>query len=372
MTTSSGSTRSGLSPTVPVVCLCAVLLSAGCAARNHYHASKLPPDLLAQPQNNPQMVDLSRLASLPPSSTQIDVGDELKVTIAAGLTPADIVAFPTRVAESGMASIPGLGEVRLVGYEPPEAESVIRAAGIQKGIYNNPHVVVSIERQRQNRVLVMGAVLKQGAVYLPRGSSDLVSALSAAGGLAEDAGVNVEIRYPTPDGSYAPPAPIAEGPGLEAIPAGHTVASPVRMQSIHVDLVSAQMEAGDGYRLPDGSVVMVEKRDPMPVQVLGLVRRPGRYTYPLGQDLRVLDALALASGISSPVADKVFVIRPMAHSADPAVIQLSLAEAKRKGHSNLLLAPGDVVSVEQTPATMLVDAIGLIRFGVGASLNTLF
>ena len=51
------------------------------------------------------------------------------------------------------------------------------------------------------------------------------------------------------------------------------------------------------------------------------------------------------------------------------MIELSLSAAKHSGHENLRLAPGDVVSVEQTPATVALDAIkDLIHFGVGATV----
>ena len=43
-------------------------------------------------------------------------------------------------------------------------------------------------------------------------------------------------------------------------------------------------------------MVMVEKRDPLPVHVIGLVAKPGQITLPANQDLHLLDAIALAGG----------------------------------------------------------------------------
>ena len=46
-----------------------------------------------------------------------------------------------------------------------------------------------------------------------------------------------------------------------------------------------------------------------------------------------------------------------------------MREAKRGGAANLLLAPGDVVSVEETPLTFTVSTIqNFIRFGFSAAI----
>ena len=76
----------------------------------------------------------------------------------------------------------------------------------------------------------------------------------------------------------------------------------------------------------------------------------------------------MAGGIKSPVADKVFVIRRVQGQPEPAVIQVSIAEAKRNGDENLRLASGDLVSVEATPATYFVDTVSTF-FNIGLGLG---
>ena len=101
---------------------------------------------------------------------------------------------------------------------------------------------------------------------------------------------------------------------------------------------------------------------------MGLVRTPNRYDFPIAEDERVTDAVALAGGTSHSVCDKVYVIRRRATGSDTAVIQVSLREAKRNSQANLRLSPGDAVSVEQTPATVMMEALGIVRFGLNGSL----
>ena len=347
-----------------------LVLVSGCATV-HYRASTLPPELQAPPVENPQVVDLSRLAMTPPSSQLIDRGDVLEVTITAGLGKDDTFTFPVRVNDNGEADLPFVGSVALAGLELEAAEAAIAAACIRQRLYRDPHVTVTMKQQRVNRVTVVGAVKKPGIYSLPRGSSDLLAALVAAGGLADDAGTDVEIRQP--NGADPLPNPVADAGKPGVVQAGYSTTETAPTggaQTLRVNLVSAAKAGSGGYYVQDGAVVMVERRDPQPIHVMGLVKNPGRYEFPVAEELRMLDAIALAGGVKSTVADKVFIIRRMTPASEPVLIKASIRKAKRDGSENLRLMPGDVVSVEQTPATILLDAINVIRFAIGASVTS--
>jgi polysaccharide export outer membrane protein len=116
---------------------------------------------------------------------------------------------------------------------------------------------------------------------------------------------------------------------------------------------------------------MVMPQEKQVIHVTGLVAKPNQFELPRNKDIRVLDALAMAGGTNSPVADKVFVIRQVPNEAQPAVIKVSIRAAKRHGDENLLLAAGDLVSVESTPATMTVDTLTKffrVAFGVSGNM----
>ncbi len=110
------------------------------------------------------------------------------------------------------------------------------------------------------------------------------------------------------------------------------------------------------------------------IYVSGLVTRAGQFEIPPKQDIHLLDAIALSGGLSSPVADKVIIIRRLENHPKPITIQASLKKAKKNGLENIRLATGDTISVEQTPETVVVDIFtNLIRFSVGvAGRATLF
>lgn len=317
--------------------------------------------------------------SVPPSDV-IDVGDVIEVTVAASLSATDTVVIPVRINDQGNASLPVIGEMSLAGLDLIGAEAAISGAAVQRGLYRSPQVTVTMKQRRLNRVTVVGAVKTPNVYELPRRSSDLLAAITAAGGLAPDAGADVEIRLPGSDKPVRSPIVADRGRDAEIEPAGHTefeepstTASVRRPKTVTVNLVTATTEGtSKNLYVPDGAVVHIEKRTPTPVHVIGLVGKPGQYEFPLTRPLRVLDAIALAGGTSTPVADKVFVIRKSAKQDEPVLVQLSLKKAKKDGEWNLRLGEGDTVSVEETPSTVVIHALQLIRPGIGMSLGGFF
>lgn len=341
-----------------------LIAACGCAKNHVYKAVSLPPELHAPPVANAQVLDLSRFAGPPTSSSRINPGDVLEVSIAAGLGSEDVTTFPLRITDTGMAVLPEIGQLALAGMELGDAEQAIAAACLHRQLYREPRVTVIIKEPRKNRVTVVGAVEKPGTYELAHGSSYLLEAIVAAGGMSEDAGTNVEIRRP--GGSSA----VVSSPGGSR--PGVRLAS--RMEQAggvdfkRIDLAEVVRQGGTDEYLPDSSAVMIERRQPQPIEVLGLVRKPGQYELPPNQELRVLGAIALTGGLSNAMADKVFVLRTDPQTGKTAVIQLSVKRAKRNRDENIRLAPGDVVTVERTPSTLVLDALNFLRVSVGGSV----
>jgi polysaccharide biosynthesis/export protein len=353
---------------------------SGCHGPNHFFAETMPDGLRLMAEASTKEVDLSRLASATGGSETIGPGDVLEVTIAAGLTDRDKFVSPSRVGEDGSISLPDIGTIEVAGLPPEAAEAMITSEAIRKDLYQNPAVTVTIRAARMNHVRVLGAVKTPGPYKLLPNSSDVVSAIAAAGGLAEDAGEEVEVRNPKVAGkrSGSPSvageqrdsiSPVSDSEGGQP---AESVSTGSRMNSYTINLISAAKEGEGSYMVHDGGVIMVEKRDPDPVSVNGLVRKPGNHKIPIGHDWTLLGAIAEAGGVSNQLADKVIVIRKRANSREPAVIQVSLRQAKRSSLSNIIIGPGDEISVEQTPATVMLDALQIIRFGISGSLGPFF
>jgi polysaccharide export outer membrane protein len=360
--------RRVLTSTPPRWCIVVILLTslAGCR-QGVYRASALPAEFWAPAVGSAQSLDLSRLASASARSEVIQPGDVLHVSITTGLEVNEPIKWPLRVGNDGAVNVPLVGLVRVAGLDPINADFAIGDASVRRGIYRAPQVAVQVAARHSNQVFVTGAVVNPGVYPLPSVSSDLLAALVAAGGLTEDAGTIVEIRHPPAGGpgmSTAAGAPDFELAGYRGGPQ-----DPTMPRTVRVDLQEAAAGAGGDFHVEDGSVVMVMKKPLRVVYVMGLVHKANQFEMPPDQDLRMLDALALAGGRTMEIADKVRVIRNNPHGGEPVVIDASVREAKRNSSANIRLAAGDVVSVEETSLTFTLDTVrNFLRFGFTSAI----
>lgn len=308
-------------------------------------------------------------------TSQLGPGDLIEVTIVSGSGEERITPIPARVAQDGTAMVPLVGSVPVGGVEPVQAEQRIASAAIERGIYRQPYVTVTVKEPAVNRITVLGAVAKPGVVELSRGSSDLASAIAAAGGLSKEASTRIEVLH---RGSKSF---LAEDESQDASGLANNGADGVTLANYEgprakargpdlarIDIAMAGSTEISNRRLDDRDVVMVVPEEKQVIHVTGLVKTPDQYDLPHDKDIRVLDAIALAGGTTSLVADKVYVIRQLGADRQPAVIKVSMAKAKNDGNQNLLLRSGDLVTVESTPTTMALDTVSKF-FRVALGLN---
>jgi polysaccharide biosynthesis/export protein len=365
------------------VLLAALLGLSGCRTAA-YRAANLPVQLQARTARHTNEINLAGMSSQGTGSSQIGPGDLVEITIASGNSQEESDPIQGRVSQDGKVMVPLMGEISVAGMEPFDAGERIAAVAVERGIYRQPSVVLKVTEQAVNHVTVLGAVKEPGVLALPRGSSDLLSAVAAAGGLTEDASTQVEVlRHNSPSflagsneaegkvalASYEKPTSATPPPGAEsAREARNAPNSPPAAQMERIDLAAANPRHKTDYTLKDRDVVMVRPEEKRMIHVAGLVNTPNQFELPTNQDVHVLDAIAMAGGVKSPVADKVYVIRQMEGMSKPAVIEVSLSKAKKDGKENLLLASGDLVSVESTYLTSTVEAMSTF-FRVGLSLG---
>jgi polysaccharide export outer membrane protein len=355
---------------IVLLALSMVSLGSGCA-NGRYYASKLPVEFIATAPLNLEAINLSGLADRSISSEVIQPGDVLDVTMVTDYSKLTTTTTPTRVGDDGGIMVPLIGKVGVSGLSAEQAEQVIAAESISRGVFRTPCITVTMKQCRTNKVTVVGAVNQPGTHDLPRGSSSLLAALVAAGGLSKEASTDVEIRQTdsralVPGGPVVHPPRVANAPGPEGALTAYETTTP-GPSVVMVSLAAAASGMQKAPALRDGDVVYVAKRTLPPIHVLGLVTKPGEFPFPPSQELRVLDALAVAGGCSSPVAEKVLVIRHLPNRKEPIQIAVSIQAAK-SGQDNITLAPDDTVMVEQTPETVMVDIMkSFIHFTFGTN-----
>ena len=345
------------------------LLCAGCASRMVYKARALPVELQPPPVTDIRDVALPQLASVQAPSDVIMPGDLLEVSVLTGLDIKD-TAISCRVDDEGNIQVPPIGKVMVGGMRFPDAERAIVQAAIERDVYRRPTVTIKRVQSRTYRITVAGAVAKPGVYDIPAAQADLLTALVQAEGLKPDADPVVEIRRSGSSGPLAPAfdSKVGNAPGqltsfTEATAPG---------ESIKVDLRSAGQDdqSLQEYRLQDGDVVFVPPRKLDPIYVDGLVNKPGMYDFPAAQDLRLLDAIALAGGCSNPLADKVWIVRQIRGRSEPVLIRANLRTAAKNPAENLRIAPGDVITVEETFGTFVYNLLkGFVHVGGTVPLN---
>jgi len=358
--------------TCALVLICAI---AGCRS-SYYTARSLPVGLQAPSHPVSTALNLERMGAEGAGTSQIGPGDLVSLTIVSGSEDERVTPLPARVAENGKIVVPLIGSVNVGGMEPIAAEQQISAAAIERGIYRQPSVTVTITQKATNKITVLGAVAKPGVVELPRGSCDIASALAAAGGLSLTAGTQVEVLH---RGQSSLSAKTANQPALETTsgvtlasfeePAAGADAAPSAMTRIDLSETGSSSLRS---QLADRDVVNVLPLEKRYIHVTGLVKKPDQFELTRDKDIRVLDAVAMAGGTINSFCDKVYVIRQRPNMGEAAIVKVSISKAKHDGEENLRLAEGDLVSVEETMSTMTIETISKffrVAFGLNGSVG---
>ncbi len=341
---------------------------AGCH-QAPYRAASLPAEFAAPPNLGTHDLDLAQFARPTAMSDLVQVGDVLEVSISTGLEQKFLPKWTLRVEDDGRLTVPLVGPVQLEGLALSEADRAIHRAAVERGLYRNPNVSVVLKDRRQHRIVVAGAVQRPGTYELPVGHSDLLSAIVAAGGLTDAAGTRVEVRQAPGYDSGQHDRPVTQLTSYRSGQAAPPISPPVR----ELDLASARHVEDADVLLGDGAVVTIREKPSQTVYVLGKVNKPGQVDVPDGQDLHLLDAIAVAGGRTVEVADKVYIVRQLPDITEPVMIQASVRAAKSDPAANLRLAPGDVVSVEETALTFTLETFQrVIRMSLGAPLTGFF
>ena len=105
-----------------------------------------------------------------------------------------------RIAESGIISLPVIGDIDVGAKTVGEVKGLIEARLKDGGFIKDPQVSVDIREYRSKRVAVVGAVNDPGVYTLRQNVTTLLEILSLAGGISERAGCTLYvIRSKGPD-----------------------------------------------------------------------------------------------------------------------------------------------------------------------------
>ena len=341
------------------------LVISGCQSGLSYRAVDLPTELAAQPTFNGRLFDLSRLGNAGAASDLIQSRDTLRVLVSSGNDEDEGKELELSVTEQGTIDIPYVGQVQVAGLTESQAADAVRNASVQRQVFTRPSVSVMFSKKHMHQVTVGGAVENPGDYEIRASASTLANAVLAAGGLNQKASSQITVYRPgnSTSGRFA---------NGSIQPVGHqssddTAATKV----IQVSLLSPELPASAVQQsLPDGTVITVQEQPARYVTIMGLTgNRVSEMPY--DREYRLLDALAQAGGprFSPWIANKLKIVRTHPATGEAVAIRVNLGEAQRNRDANIPLAPGDVVSVEETPLTFTISTISAL-VGVGRNALT--
>jgi protein involved in polysaccharide export with SLBB domain len=400
---------------------------------------RLPHELLPEPKEDKEIIDLALLRQPQPEVYLLGAGDVLGVWIEGvlgergqvppihypeGKDGAPAIGFPIPVRDDGTLALPLVEPIQVDGKSIAEVEELIRKAyTVPKQILrpDQERIIVTLIRERQYHVLVIrqdgGETVSSGGsrsqfsdvvvvggnkrgtghtVSLPAYKNDVLNALAKTGGLpgldAKNEIVIQRKRIPAqriqtdawrPARSAAPAEPIS-------IPTEEPAAESVRI-SLRLSPGEQVSFRPEDVILQTGDIVLIESRDTEVFYTGGLLPS-GEFPLPRDYDLDVLEAIArvqgpiasgglqtnnfvLASslvgqGIGGPSPSLVVILRQMPGGGQ-VPIRVDLNRAIRNPRERVLIQPGDVILLQQTPGEAVARyLVGIFNFQINWQVFT--
>jgi len=371
---------------IPVlIVLVALGLPAPLAAQttpNHKSSSWFSPSFggdTTQDYNN-RLAQLARETKAPelnssPGDYQIGPEDLLEISV----LEAPDLNRTVRVSDEGAISLALLGPVQAAGLSARQLQAVLEDR-LRQTYMKDPQVSVFVQEMRSHPVSVFGAVEKPG-VYQIRCAKTLVEVLSMAQGLANDAGDTVIVVRHTGD-----PGDLAVAALLDS---RSTAVRDVPSEAV-VPIPSTVSRATDGTAGIEGITInlkdLLDSSDPRSnvlvypgdmikvaragiVYVVGQVHKPGGFLLKTNENISVLQAIALAEGLTSNAKGKEARIFVGGTNGSPKEVPINLDKILAGKAPSPLLKPDDVLFVPNSGGKEALHVLEQSTAGIVGALG---
>lgn len=219
-----------------------------------------------------------------------------------------------RILKTGQAIFPLIGSVQVTGMTVADAGKKIHDLYAAKYLVD-PKVMLTVDSYASEFVSVLGAVRNPGQVVIPlSGRIDLATAMASAGGLAAEADRDA-IQLTRGKGGV----------------------STFSMEDIETG-ASGRVQLDSGDRIIVNKSRFIGKN----ITVLGPVGRPGPMDYPLGGKLDLVQAIAMAGGMTEMANPKKVTI-----NRKGTILKVDFKEISQRGDRVYPILPGDVITVAE-------------------------
>lgn len=233
----------------------------------------------------------------------------------------ELTSVERRVSEDGAVNLPLLGDVPASGLTQEELAARIKSL-LESRYVQRASTSVEVREFRSKPISVIGAVKQPGDLAFS-GRWTLLEAITAAGGLAENAG-NVIYVLRRPDNGLS-----------------DQVAIPVSDLLVRADRrANLPIYANDLINVP----ATVE----LTVFCLGEVANPGALIFKSTERLTLLAAIARAGGLTERAASKILIKRAAGRGAAAQEIQVDYKRIVGGKDPDVELREGDIVVVKES------------------------
>ena len=304
--------------------------------------------LVADAQINSQNRSTVNVPTRPPDNAiptvyggyQIGVGDILDIHV----NNEDEMTGRYQVDQDGTIKLPLLSSaLPAAGSTTFDLSKRMSEELKKQGILIDPSVTVLILREMTQNVSVLGAVMRPGVYPIERPTT-LVDVISAAGGLAPNAGNTLTVAHHSDTGApnlQNVSATPNSAPGAKSINnPGATSINLTTLLSAKDPAVNLIVHAGDVVTVGTAPVVFV----------VGSVGRPGAFAVQdRSSQMSVLQAIAMAEG-PTPTASlgKTIIIRQSISTSERQEIPIDLKKVMRGKDKDQVLEANDILFVPQS------------------------
>jgi len=255
-----------------------------------------------------------------------------------------------RVDGDGLLHLPMLkGAITASGQMPAELERTIAKALVDEKLIVNPFVTVTVAEYSSRPISVTGSV-KTPLTFQATGPVTLLEAITRAGGVTPDAGNEILVTRKAGAGAAASAALSQRVSVKSLIEKGDAAAN-------------LELTGGEEVRVPEAGKIFV----------IGNVRKPGAYPLQGDSATTVLQAVALAEGLSPNAGAQAFVFRRESGAAGKNEIPVELKKILDRKAPDTALTASDILYVPDNRGRRLGMAAleRILMFGTTAGASAL-
>jgi polysaccharide biosynthesis/export protein len=329
--------------------LIAVLLVVGLQAAYGQEKSETPQ------QTNEKIEQLAALARAHPMDTPIGSGDLLHVDV----FDVPELSRDLRVSDAGDVSFPLVpGKILVAGVTSFQLESKLAQLLIENGLVSHPQVSVFVKEQNSEPVTVVGAV-NHTMVYQVSRPTTLLEVLSAAGGIADDAGsVVIVTRRLRSD------VPRTEPTSATSDSATDDQKITIRIQDL--------LESGDSvYNIPvyGGDTISVPRAGIVYVTGFGIAQPGGYVLQSHGEQITVLKAIALAHGLTTfAKADDAVIMRTNTATGAKDEIPVHVKQIEDRKTDDVPMKSNDILYIPDSKGKKILARGAEAAIGIGSGI----